>query len=259
MPASSPATDDSRVQESPAKSAALAVTPKSRANSRSRASKRGRRAAGNVSGRAGPSNGAGDETEQTEKRPRFNAWEAATSETGRFTPEWLPPPATTLREPRVPGKVESRATYATYSEKIRGAGRGALPSRLSRASSPSGTVINATTRGKGGRVKKSTNPRIQALYIRRSYLRHHYKTVASYQKQALEVLANKSLVILKMDPRKHEQLPEFDATIGRLGEIFQKITDRHDHLIRYQKKLVEERRRQDRYLAARMKEVSWSD
>ncbi|CAG8981777.1 hypothetical protein HYALB_00004719 [Hymenoscyphus albidus] len=88
-------------------------------------------------------------------------------------------------------------------------------------------VAPKALRGRGGhRVKKSDNARIQALYHRRAALKHQYKQVASWQKSALLVIADKSLDRLKADSHYHESLPEFDEVTQGLKEAYQKRVDK---------------------------------
>lgn len=88
-------------------------------------------------------------------------------------------------------------------------------------------VAPKALRGRGGhRVKKSDNARIQALYHRRAALKHQYKQVASFQKTALLVLAEKSLETIKADFHYHETLPECTETTQALDDAYQKRIDK---------------------------------
>lgn len=88
-------------------------------------------------------------------------------------------------------------------------------------------VAPKAMRGRGGhRVKKSDNARIQALYHRRAALKHQYKQVASFQKIALLVLAEKSLDTIKGDAHYHETLPEYTETTQALNDAYQKRIDK---------------------------------
>ena len=82
-------------------------------------------------------------------------------------------------------------------------------------------------RGRGGhRIKKSNNARIQALYYRKHALKQHYKAVAILQREALAVLADKSLKSLADDPNFHTTIPEFDETNKALEERYEQAIDK---------------------------------
>jgi hypothetical protein len=80
-------------------------------------------------------------------------------------------------------------------------------------------------RGKGGhRVKKSDNARIQALYHRKHALRHQFKQVAQFQRDALDTLAEKALDLMT-DPNYHKTLPEYQETTKALAARYQRVVD----------------------------------
>jgi hypothetical protein len=125
----------------------------------------------------------------------------------------------------------------------RGGGRGGSAA-ASRATPASETVQAPVKvgRGRGGhRVKKSGNPRIQALYYRKQDLRYHYKAIAQLQKGALDILATKSLDMLQDDPIIYKTFPEYDETMRELDAQYQKVQDRLDARMKLEKDYLERR------------------
>lgn len=114
----------------------------------------------------------------------------------------------------------------------RGRGRGGRGGRGGAANSARGTpsrdLLQPPFRGGrgrgGGRVKKSDNARIQALYHRKKDLKGQFKQVAAVQKEGLTELAQKSLESLE-DPKYHEILPEYVETTKALNERYRRVID----------------------------------
>jgi hypothetical protein len=79
----------------------------------------------------------------------------------------------------------------------------------------------------GGRVKKSDNARIQALYHRKKDLKGQFKQVAAIQKDALSELALKSLESAE-DLEYLRSLPEHEEVTNALLERHKKITTQHE-------------------------------
>jgi len=118
-------------------------------------------------------------------------------------------------EELIPDPPDQPETSARGGLRGRGRGRGrGRAGRGGRGGRPttvptSEPLPSKTFRGRGGRVKKSTNSRIQALYHRKANLRTQYKAVSQIHRAGLEALAEKSLDELLEDPHYHESLPEF--------------------------------------------------
>lgn len=83
----------------------------------------------------------------------------------------------------------------------RGRGRPAAPT--------SEPAIPKPGRGRGGRVKQSSNARIQSLYHRKATLKANYKQLGQFQRDALEALADKTIETLR-NSDSHKRAPEFD-------------------------------------------------
>lgn len=113
----------------------------------------------------------------------------------------------------------------------RGRGRGGRGGRGGAANSARGTpsrdLLQPPVRGGrgrgGGRVKKSDNARIQALYHRKKDLKGQFKQVAAIQKEALSELALKSLESAE-DLEYFRALPEFREVTSGLLERYRKVT-----------------------------------
>lgn len=121
----------------------------------------------------------------------------------------------------------------------RGRGRGGRGGRGGAANSARGTpsrdLLQPPVRGGrgrgGGRVKKSDNARIQALYHRKKDLKGQFKQVAAIQKDGLSELALKSLHSIA-DFAYLRSLPEFDEVTDSLVDRYKKITACHDARMR---------------------------
>jgi hypothetical protein len=117
----------------------------------------------------------------------------------------------------------------------RGRGRGGRGGRGGAVNSARGTpsrdLLQPPVRGGrgrgGGRVKKSDNARIQALYHRKKDLKGQFKQVAAIQKDALSELALKSLDSIE-DLEYLRSLPEFKEVTNALIERHKKVTARHE-------------------------------
>lgn len=83
-------------------------------------------------------------------------------------------------------------------------------------------------RRRGGRRKASVNPRIDALNARAAELKAQYSTIAKLQKQALIALSEKSLEMLKEDPKYHESVPEYDQVTEGLQKEYMKTMNHLD-------------------------------
>jgi hypothetical protein len=107
-----------------------------------------------------------------------------------------------------------------------GAGRGnGTRGNFTAASSPGPSTFPpkfpATRgRGRGGRVKKSSIPRLQALYDRRNALKQQFKAVAAIQKNALLAVSDEAFRFATDDPKYFEKIPEYQEVINRLKEIY---------------------------------------
>lgn len=113
----------------------------------------------------------------------------------------------------------------------RGRGRGGRGGRGGASNSARGTpsrdLLQPSIRGGrgrgGGRVKKSDNARIQALYHRKKDLKSQFKQIAAIQKEGLTELANKSLESIE-DLEYLKSLPEFEEVAHALVEQHKKVT-----------------------------------
>ena len=99
----------------------------------------------------------------------------------------------------------------------RGGGTGTGPRGANFVEAPRG-------RGKHGRVKTSSDARIQALYNRKYALKQQYKMVAGFQREALEALGDKALELME-DPIYYKSHPEYEI-------VTQAITNRHEEVNR---------------------------
>ena len=122
---------------------------------------------------------------------------------------------------------------------------------------PSEVPVTVMGRGRGGyRVKKSGDPRIQALYHRRAALRNQYKAVANFQRAALEAYAEKSAAILLKDPVAHMKLPAYDTTTAKLGSVFEELSRITTARYKYMSEFLVRRKEQDEEYERRLHYVS---
>jgi hypothetical protein len=123
----------------------------------------------------------------------------------------------------------------------RGRGRGGRGSRGGAANSARGTPardLNQSLarggRGRGGgRVKRSDNARIQALYHRKKDLKLQFRQVAAVQREALTELSQRSLESLD-DPGYLESLPEFKEVTEAVEERYKKVTGLQDAQMKHE-------------------------
>ncbi|PVH73532.1 hypothetical protein DL98DRAFT_594962 [Cadophora sp. DSE1049] len=106
-------------------------------------------------------------------------------------------------------------------------GRGSRGGRVktgvgARGAKPAVASTRGRGRGRGGRRKKPENPRIDAYHKRKLDLKAQYKLLSSLQRQALSVLADKSLEMMQNDPLYHETLPEFEMVSKELEALYNK-------------------------------------
>ncbi|CAL3964653.1 unnamed protein product [Diplocarpon coronariae] len=94
-------------------------------------------------------------------------------------------------------------------------GRGGKPASLSTRGRGSG-------RGRGGRRKRPEDPVIDVVHKRKAELKAHYKALATFQREALIALAEKSQEMIKNDPKYHETLPEFEQVSRGLEDEYEK-------------------------------------
>jgi hypothetical protein len=78
-------------------------------------------------------------------------------------------------------------------------------------------------RGRGrGRARNVAAPQFRALYDRRADLKNQYRALATLQRVALSVIADKSVARLEADPKYHESLPEYEIIQNRLKENYER-------------------------------------
>ncbi|KAE8446670.1 hypothetical protein EG329_011713 [Mollisiaceae sp. DMI_Dod_QoI] len=101
-------------------------------------------------------------------------------------------------------------------------GRGGVKTKAKVAPKKIVAAPKGRGRGRGGRRKASVNPRIDALNVRAAELKSQYSALARLQKNALELLSEKSLKMVKEDPTYHESLPEYDEVTAALDQLLEK-------------------------------------
>lgn len=118
----------------------------------------------------------------------------------------------------------------------RGRGRGGRPAARGRPSrggfakavpAPEFHTVKGM-RGKAGRVKRSEDPRIQALHYRKHALRQQFKAVANLQREALAAVSEKSLEYMAKQTDYHKTLPEYKETQDALKKKFDDYNARLD-------------------------------
>ena len=138
-------------------------------------------------------------------------------------------------EPEPEPELAKKGSRGGGRPRGRGRGRGGRGGRGGAANSARGTpsrdlllphVRGGRGRG-GGRVKKSDNARIQALYHRKKDLKGQFKQVAAIQKDALSELALKSLESAE-DLEYLRSLPEFEEVTNGLLERHKNVTAQNE-------------------------------
>ncbi|KAL5326506.1 hypothetical protein ACEPPN_004192 [Leptodophora sp. 'Broadleaf-Isolate-01'] len=122
-------------------------------------------------------------------------------------------------------------------------GRGSRGGRVkagvgARGAKPVVASTRGRGRGRGGRRKKPENPRIDSFHKRKLELKAQFKALAALQRNALSVLADKSIEMAQNDPLYHETLPEFETVSKRLEEEFNKNQAQLDVFIEHEVGLV---------------------
>ncbi|PBP26526.1 hypothetical protein BUE80_DR002555 [Diplocarpon rosae] len=114
------------------------------------------------------------------------------------------------------GRVyRGRGTRGGRVSKASTTGRGGKPATLSTRGRGSG-------KGRGGRRKKPEDPVIDVVHKRKTELKAQYKALATFQREALIALAEKSEEMIKSDPKYHETLPEFERVSKGLKDEYEK-------------------------------------
>ncbi|KAH7360940.1 hypothetical protein BKA65DRAFT_195535 [Rhexocercosporidium sp. MPI-PUGE-AT-0058] len=106
-------------------------------------------------------------------------------------------------------------------------GRGSRGGRVkagvgARGAKPVVASTRGRGRGRGGRRKKPENPRIDSFHKRKIELKAQFKALAALQRNALSVLADKSVEMMQNDPSYHETLPEFKSVSKKLKKEYKK-------------------------------------
>ena len=78
-------------------------------------------------------------------------------------------------------------------------------------------------------MKQSSNARIQALYHRKADLKTHYRRIVQIQKNALEMIAEKSLDRFKEEPSCYTKEPEYEEVNAGLKCALRKIEGINQH------------------------------
>jgi hypothetical protein len=112
-----------------------------------------------------------------------------------------------------------------------GRGRGRGKSGLSRQDSGIPETAVKKSGGRGGRGKKtSANHMVQVAYDRQADLKQNYKEVARIVRVGLDLLAEKSLDMLRDDPLHHTKVREFRKVSRDLDNRRNAVISSHEKL-----------------------------
>lgn len=175
--------------------------------------------------------GTSEEPSSQDPASMAGAWvEPSVMETV-FPPDFETPPASPKK-----GGFRGRGGNRGRGRGGRG-GRGGRPPKNASGRAtpvPSNGTAKPPRGGRGGgrgRARKQTSAHMKALTRRRDELKADYKLIAGAQREALDEIAEKSLVESIADRKYHETLPEYDALMADLDELrdrrFHELEMRH--------------------------------
>jgi hypothetical protein len=195
--------------------------------------------------------------EVTVDAPSGSSADEAASASPQKPVGWEEPPVLD-DEPVIPQVVapvtRGRGGFRGRGGRGRGRGRGRGGRGASALSGRSTPQVASTPVGRGrggmrgrgrgrGRARNIAAPQFRALYDRRADLKNQYRALATIQKVALSVIADKSLARLESDPKYHESLPQYEMIQNTLKENYEQhlLNLKHD----YDRKLGLLERQQD--------------
>jgi hypothetical protein len=172
--------------------------------------------------------------EVTVDAPSGSSADEAASASPQKSVGWEEPPVLDdeLVIPQVVAPVtRGRGGFRGRGGRGRGRGRGRGGRGASALSGRSTPQVASTPVGKGrggmrgrgrgrGRARNIAAPQFRALYDRRADLKNQYRALATLQKAALSVIADKSLARLESDPKYHENLPQYEEIQNTLKENY---------------------------------------
>ncbi|KAL2074907.1 hypothetical protein VTL71DRAFT_8687 [Oculimacula yallundae] len=127
-----------------------------------------------------------------------------------------------------------------------GRGKASVGARGAKSAVPS---TRGRGRGRAGRRKKAGDHRIDMVHKRKLELKAHFKVLAAMQRNALSVLADKSLESLQNDPLYHESLHEFEVVTEKLKEIYDENQARVDARVEEDMALANRKREYEEHMA----------
>lgn len=115
-----------------------------------------------------------------------------------------------------------------------GRGKGRGKGGLSRQNSGIPETVKKSS-GRGGRGKKtSANHMVQVAYDRQAHLKQNFKEVARMVRVGLDILAEKSLDMVRDDPLYYQKVPEFQKVRADLDARRNALISQHDRLYNLQ-------------------------
>lgn len=177
--------------------------------------------------------------------PSGSSADEAASASPQKSVGWEEPPVL-HDEPVIPQVVapvtRGRGGFRGRGGRGRGRGRGRGGRGASALSGRSTPQVASTPVGKGrggmrgrgrgrGRARNIAAPQFRALYDRRADLKNQYRALATIQKVALSVIADKSLARLESDPKYHQSLPQYEMIQNTLKENYEQhlLNLKEDH------------------------------
>lgn len=137
---------------------------------------------------------------------------------------------TVSRRGRPPGRGKGGGRGGKGGGRGGGRGKGKGKGGLSRQNSGVPETMKKPA-GRGGRGKKtSANHMVQVAYDRQAHLKQNFKEVARMVRVGLDLLAEKSLDIVRDDPIYYQAVPEFEKVMNDLDACRNVVVSQHDRL-----------------------------
>jgi len=96
---------------------------------------------------------------------------------------------------------------------------------------------------------------MQALYHRRSALKHQFKNLAQIQKEALDLIAEKALSALQ-EHDYYKSLPEYEVTTSELAVMYERVQKQLDAREKLEREYLIKKQAMDEEYAEQVFQVS---
>jgi hypothetical protein len=137
---------------------------------------------------------------------------------------------TVSRRGRPPGRGKGGGRGGKGGGRGGGRGKGKGKGTLSRQNSGIPETVKKSA-GRGGRGKRtSANHMVQVAYDRQAHLKQNFKEIARMVRAGLDILAEKSLDMVREDPHYYMKVPEFEKVRADLDARRNAVISHHDRL-----------------------------